>query len=521
MSFLAIPLSLLSKRLQRQKQNTTMVKRLFALGSLILLLFGAKYIHAQQLLRKEINAPDGIDIFRTHNAQEDGFLLLFPSSKFDPNSRQFWEFYIVDTNFKEHKKYDYAIPPGLDLVDIKEHEKGTTILWERENKSDKLVFIMDLNFMKGPIDSLHLQIPKRSKVNQLACIGNSGIISIREGKKGSELLFFDLENKSNRLIDLNQDEDKEFVTKSLITKNDHSGYQLLFQEFQDRKWIGNHVWDIDTKGNIQERFRLEPDLEKKVFPIEMKLLPNADCDYAIVGLYTNTSNKTKKNKIKDLLPEGYYMTYSSNNSTKEYLIPFSNYESKKQSKKERRQNKQLKQNMLHNNSYIKNDHIYLFTESYYPKYRTVTRMDYDFYGRLEPRTEKVFEGYCYTKGVKSVFNMQGELVYTNTIDLHNLMEEKIKKHLCHYDFGDEQVLGFIHQSKVTSCIFKGGECIFPAAYDPLETGYQGDRVEDSYQMILEHWYGEYFIVHGYQTISNQEDSSKNRSVFFISKVEFK
>lgn len=44
-----------------------------------------------------------------------------------------------------------------------------------------------------------------------------------------------------------------------------------------------------------------------------------------------------------------------------------------------------------------------------------------------------------------------------------------------------------------------------------------DRVRRTIKSEINYWYGPYFVVNGYQTISNQEEGRRN--VFFLNKIQ--
>ncbi len=59
------------------------------------------------------------------------------------------------------------------------------------------------------------------------------------------------------------------------------------------------------------------------------------------------------------------------------------------------------------------------------------------------------------------------------------------------------------------------------SYANIETKYSKDRVTNEQNNQFTHWYDNYFLASGYQTIVNNYLPSKNqRSIFFINKIAF-
>jgi hypothetical protein len=83
------------------------------------------------------------------------------------------------------------------------------------------------------------------------------------------------------------------------------------------------------------------------------------------------------------------------------------------------------------------------------------------------------------------------------------------------------VLAFNRQGKIGAKIIKGNDVIEGLDYFPIETSYNNDKIMEDTKSNMVHWYGNYFLTYGFQTIKNNTFSRNNkRIVFYINKVGF-
>ena len=86
---------------------------------------------------------------------------------------------------------------------------------------------------------------------------------------------------------------------------------------------------------------------------------------------------------------------------------------------------------------------------------------------------------------------------------------------------DEIVLYYNANNKVAFKTIKGNTIIENTAYTTLVPKRSNDQPYDEYLGTIEHWYDDYFIATGYQTIRNNYLESNKRNVFYISKMAFR
>ena len=86
---------------------------------------------------------------------------------------------------------------------------------------------------------------------------------------------------------------------------------------------------------------------------------------------------------------------------------------------------------------------------------------------------------------------------------------------------DETVLFYNANNKVAFKTIKGSTIVENTSYTTLAPKRSNDQPYDEYLGTIEHWYDDYFIATGYQTIRNNYLESNKRNVFYISKMAFR
>ena len=162
----------------------------------------------------------------------------------------------------------------------------------------------------------------------------------------------------------------------------------------------------------------------------------------------------------------------------------------------------------------------LLSEAYYPEYRTVTNMYYDYYGMPIPQTYTVFDGYKYISGIAAAFSPDGQLIWDDGIEIRNIMTFQLVKYMESYSSQTE--LAFFYSSENHLYYKMAGS---PESDDPLqnisiESKYKGDKLMEDLGSKMIHWYQNYFICFGYQKIKNNRISGGKRTIFYFNKLAF-
>ena len=168
-----------------------------------------------------------------------------------------------------------------------------------------------------------------------------------------------------------------------------------------------------------------------------------------------------------------------------------------------------------------NGEFRFIAEAYYPEYRTVTTMVYDYYGRPYPSTYSVFEGFRYLTTFIAGFDKSGKLLWNNDMEIRGILSQTLSKRVMAWSDGDELVLTYVTEGKIASKVIDKSTTIDPLTTTDIATLSPRDRIARDSNSHIEAWYGDYFMIYGYHNIKNNYiDSRKNTYVFYINKLAF-
>lgn len=163
----------------------------------------------------------------------------------------------------------------------------------------------------------------------------------------------------------------------------------------------------------------------------------------------------------------------------------------------------------------------LVAEAYSPEFHTVTRMNYDFYGRAFPTSYQVFDGFRYSNAFVASFDSAGKMLWNNGMEMRDILTKNLNRKLNHINDQDETVLFYNANNKIGFKTIRQQEIVDNTAYAPIVQKRGTDQPIDEYLGTIEHWYDGYFIASGYQTIRNNYLETNRRTVFYINKLAYR
>ena len=175
--------------------------------------------------------------------------------------------------------------------------------------------------------------------------------------------------------------------------------------------------------------------------------------------------------------------------------------------------------LLHDVVFYNGNYV-LLSEAYYPEYRTVTNMYYDYYGRPIPQTYTVFDGYNYISGIAAAFSPDGEIIWDDGIEIRDVLTFNLARYMESYVSGGELAFFYSSQKRLYYKISGGPDSDNTLQNISIESTYKGDKVTEDLGSKMVHWYNNYFICYGYQKIKNNRVSGGKRTIFYFNKLAF-
>ncbi|NQU33270.1 MAG: hypothetical protein HQ521_08555 [Bacteroidetes bacterium] len=169
-----------------------------------------------------------------------------------------------------------------------------------------------------------------------------------------------------------------------------------------------------------------------------------------------------------------------------------------------------------------NNGVYIFSvEVYQPYYKTETRMDYDFYGRPYPYTYNVFSGYDFYDAIIAGISNDGVLLWSNDFPINDLLTYSTNRISTIFEDESLITLAYVNNGNVVSQTIDG-----PADIDRSEmkigTNFPQDRIAQDENNHIVSWYGDYFLIYGYEKVKNRTlDDQSTRAIFYANKIAYK
>ena len=163
--------------------------------------------------------------------------------------------------------------------------------------------------------------------------------------------------------------------------------------------------------------------------------------------------------------------------------------------------------------------LVILMEAFYPEFRTVSDISYDYWGRPVTQTYTVFDGYRIFNAILAGFNYNGELAWDNSLELNLAPAGQLLKRSSYFFDGDPSLIFYNDGYRINYRIYIENTELEGFSKMDLETLKSGDKITAVGFNTMSSWYGPYFMAYGYHTILNNLVSDKNeRTVFYINKI---
>ncbi|NTV83103.1 MAG: hypothetical protein HGA23_02240 [Bacteroidales bacterium] len=193
----------------------------------------------------------------------------------------------------------------------------------------------------------------------------------------------------------------------------------------------------------------------------------------------------------------------------------------KMQKKKDRESQEYSMNyeILMHDPELQDSMLVMMMEAFYPEFRTVSDISYDYWGRPVTHTYNVFDGFRFFNSMIIGINLNGELVWDNSLEINTAPTWQLDKKTAYFFDGEPVILFYNDGIKIAYRICLENAELETYTKMDLETSKSGDKITAIGQNRLVHWYDYYFLAYGYHTIQNNLLTEKNeRTVFYINKI---
>lgn len=503
---------------------------------LFLFLFNTIMGQDDPFVRLEIEVKSDEASYKVVPCGEAG-VMLFYESAIQEDKYKFWVFTIFNKLLRENWRKEIPI---FEQVTYQGHEVLGIYLYvlfySPEKKKDEPYNyqVLKLNLYDGSYELFSGDIPEKSVITNFNIFNEFAIAGININERASGLYAINtLTKETHNLCKTDQKFESWFESIYIDTLNNtltgifnilesRDNYYLLLKEFNSHTTEINELKIIPEKGKKLNTAKIISIDEHKKIAIGTYDLVQNNAD--IKSYFNNESTGFFTSIITDMkeVQTQYYNFIDFVNKVgfkqaKEYK----KIKSKAKKDKDGSDKYSLDYELLIHDLIVRNNEIYFIVEAYYEEYHTITSTYYDYYMRPVMTSYSVFDGYRYFNSFISCFDTEGEMIWDNGMEIYNILSPDLMNRVNIYFDEEEIIMAYNYEGKITSKMIKGPIVIEGADNFPLESNYLHDKIIDDSKGNLEHWYDNFFIAYGFQSIRNNSLPNKNRRiVFYINKLGF-
>ena len=489
------------------------------------------------MLRVEIDTRSDEAKYRVIPCGEAGTTLFYRTTVSE-DMYNFWVFILYDKMLNEAWKQDVHLFENMNYADhVLIGNDLYCFYYDREKKkSEEYNFqLLKIRLDKGNYELFSGLLPLDAQFVDFKVMGDMVIAGFNVGGEHAGVYTF---NMASRAI-MTQFEipDKESRVESLYIDEKNNTCSAVFNVHESKTSYYLVLHEFDGNGKEISSLQINPEPGKKFNTGKVATVrDNVKLIFGTYGLALGGSIDAKDYFVKESAgfytinitdPGNMVLRYQNfldlENMTgylksKEYQIAKKKAERKDEENKEKFS---VAYDMLLHDIIERDSLFYFVGEAFYEDYHTVTNTYYDYYGRATPVSYSVFDGYRYFNAFISCYDENGTKLWDNGMEIFNILSYDLIKRVVVYFTGNETVLAYNREGKISAKIIEGPRVIDGVDNFPVETTYVNDKVIEDTKSNLVHWYDNYFLAYGFQTIRNNAlgDRSK-RTVFYINKVAF-
>lgn len=515
-------------------------------------------LYAQQPQRVEIEINNSTEQYGIAPIGKNGLIIFFETGAKE-NGKRIWEFRKYNNDFKQKWKIQYPVIKKLEFQYYHFQDPYIYVFLSREKfKAEFQVVRLNVN-TKDVISSTG-KLPDKVQFNSFKVLDNHAFfggettpttidkcgkqclmyftcclpVLFGEGGIDSEAMAFNVDvgqngynilpltfEGSSSVSDIHINRNEELAEITIANRPEKKVQELFLKKYNKESKLVNSI-KVKPGNNNQL-------LNGKVV--------NLDGDRSILLGSFATPLSSQKGSIFKKIKRATQGTSFDRHSNGLYFSKFEDDQQKyikyykfkefnsftNRSEKLKRNNDEkeyeINKKLLINDLVKSGDEYIVVAEAYYPEYET--RMSYD------PNTgnytsREVFVGYRYTHAIIAGFDMQGNLLWDNTITIGDILTMELEPRVKILTEGHEIILVYSNRGKLKSKIIKGNQLVADKQETDIAT-FKGDEQKRNYESNVEYWYNNFFIAYGRMKVKDEDSGwfGGRRKVFYFNKVAYK
>jgi len=551
--------------------ETTTMKKLITVAFLISLVLVLRAQNSNPL-RLEINAPNGSAPFNYVAADKNGICIFYPTINETGKDSVSWSIMMVDQQLKE--SWRKQVPLHEDVTFLKSMATSDAIyllFHDTKRNTDGNIFVFMIIPRFKTITGHKGMIPEKAEVVDFMVANNYAYIGYNSRKGQPGIIGFSLITGEKRSYDITAEKDALLLDIAIDTsqKQVFATYKIQFSASRNHLFVNQY----NSPGALEKTYDFTDQIERRSFN-SAQYIPLGEGEGIVAGTYGYNVTNTRRqydyydyyynnyyhnyyspynlrlsdynaNEDKTPVSDGYftavlkngaaenikYYNFTTFNNAHKYITNSSALKVK--SKPDKKSNKSdedaqsgnseenertLNLRLITHDLIFNNGKFILASEAYSPEYHTNTQMSYDYYGRAFPTSYQVFDGFRYSHAAIAGFDSSGKMLWNNGMEMRDILTKYLNRKLNGIADKDEIVLFYNANNKIAFKTIKENAVVENTSYTTLVQKRGTDQHLDEYLGTIEHWYDEYFIAIGYQSIRNNYLETNRRNVFYISKM---
>ncbi len=451
---------------------------------------------------------------------------------FETGNELIWKFQFLDSNLKLYDEDEINLDRSYRMVNHFDAIDKVFFLFKKDYSSDKEYKIIILNTVNNSFREYNINIPFSLKADKLKNIGENIILSGRSNQNRSIVILYKTITNQLTILAGFYKLDQEVLDISIDLNQNTFKIIYLSKSLNNESHLINKTYS--KQGDEISEVRIK---SKNYSIIDGRFFKISNNKSIVIGTFGKKKSKYTRglffSKIEDNKQNFIkYHDYSKLSKFFYYLKDKKEEKVKKKIDKKRSLNKNIKLNYnLIIDEIIKNDSIFIISgESYFEEYNErglyPTLTFYNSYsGNYDRTLDPNFNGYNHTHAILVGFNINGSMIWDNSIELNDIISiEEIKYVKVNVNNQSKNIfLLYFHKGIITLKLINQNKNLIDKSSIELSTLYKQDIIQESEKIMegFQHWYGNNYFAHGIQKIKNKKDKDVklNRRVFYINKIQ--
>lgn len=474
----------------------------------MLVAFGNAFAQSDPPLRLEFTAVREYHDYHTLAVDTNGVLLFYEGVSQSTDTAQ-WICVSYDTNLQKNNYFSIALPARSEWICATYSQPYAFVIFQKRtpNREPVQTHLLTLDLRNGKY--LLRQIQQLTHPKLTACTAHQHHLSIfAQGEQRDRLYLYDF--LQDKLKEVMPEENYFF---DFCTVDTFKNQWLVGVTERNKKQIQRHLYTYDWEEQRERIWTLPA--QDPITYTSLRALPVNSESTLLIGIYN-----TNQERYANLMYSGIYtMLWNDTLQAEPRHYKFTSLKSagQEQNYANLSSKEQIDFQLLvaptaqHDNQYS------FVTEVFYPEY-TYNYTGFDAFGYGIPTT--TFAGYRFVNAYITTFDSTGALKWDAFLPLSQMLTKTIHPHIQMHYFDSEALIYYPLNNRIVNTLLENGKTVIKLSDFMIETSSSREIVEFNRNTNIEHWYGNNFIISGYQSLYNKSKRNTKRYVFFINKVQY-